>query len=157
MNCLLVIPRHESVFNSLIKPDDPGYNEQRLDKYNDLSDSLIYDIKIIHERNLGRDDRVISSWGKELRYPYLDEKFINYVVNEVEPNLKLYFDWELVKTKKKGEKLVMKPIRKWILRELAEYLELYWVKDELKRAIQFGAKSAKMEIGQSKVKGTDSL
>lgn len=149
--------RHESVFNSLIKPDDPGYNEQRLDKYNDLSDSLIYDIKIIHERNLGRDDRVISSWGKELRYPYLDEKFINYVVNEVEPNLKLYFDWELVKTKKKGEKLVMKPIRKWILRELAEYLELYWVKDELKRAIQFGAKSAKMEIGQSKVKGTDSL
>lgn len=149
--------RHESVFNSLVKPDASNYEEQMFDKYKELSDSLIYDIKIIHERNLGRDDRVISSWGKELRYPYLDEKLINYVINEVEPNLKLYFNWELVKTKKKGEKLVMKPVRKWLLRELAEYLNLHWVKDELKRAIQFGAKSAKMEIGQNKVKGTDSL
>ncbi|CUM56607.1 uncharacterized protein AC631_04395 [Debaryomyces fabryi] len=149
--------RHESVFNSLVKPDDSNYEEQMLAKYKELSNSLIYDIKIIHERNLGRDDRVISSWGKELRYPYLDEKLINYVINEVEPNLKLFFNWELVKTKKKGEKLVMKPIRKWLLRKLAEYMKLHWVKDELKRAIQFGAKSAKMEIGQSKVKGTDSL
>lgn len=149
--------RHESIFNSLVRPDDPNYLEQVHLKYNELSDSLIHDIKIIHERNLGRDDRVISSWGKELRYPYLDEKLINFVIDDIEPNLKLFFDWELVKTKKKGEKLMMKPIRKWLLRELAEYLQLHWVKSELKRAIQFGAKSAKMEIGQSKIKGTDSL
>lgn len=32
-----------------------------------------------------------------------------------------------------------------------------YVSQELKRAIQFGAKSAKLNIGDSKVKGTDSL
>lgn len=32
-----------------------------------------------------------------------------------------------------------------------------YVSIELKRAIQFGAKSAKLEIGQNKTKGTDSL
>lgn len=149
--------RHESIFNSLDNPDESNYADKLHDKYNELSASLIHDIKIIHERNLGRDDRVISSWGKELRYPYLDEKLINFVINDIEPNLKFKFNWELVKSKKKGERLMLKPIRKFLLREMADNLCLYWVKDELKRAIQFGAKSAKMEIGQNKVKGTDNL
>ena len=45
--------------------------------YEELQESLNYDISIIHQRNLSRDDRVISCWGKELRYPYLDENFID--------------------------------------------------------------------------------
>lgn len=57
--------------------------------------------------------------------------------------------------KRGNEKII--PTRKYILRQLAEQLGMSWVSQELKRAIQFGAKSAKLELGQSKAKGTDSL
>lgn len=146
--------RHESLFGGINK-DTPVQEISKI--YDELSESLIHDINVIHSRNLGRDDRVISSWGKELRYPFLDNLFIQYVINEIEPNLKLSFTFELATSKKNKGNYLMRPIRKYILRELAVYLELYWVKDELKRAIQFGAKSAKLEIGQNKVKGTDIL
>ncbi|GMF98956.1 unnamed protein product [[Candida] boidinii] len=49
--------------------------------------------------------------------------------------------------------------RKYALRLLAgnEYIGLDWIVDEPKRAVQFGAKSAKMEVGSSKMKGTDKI
>lgn len=112
-----------------------------------------HDIRVIHERNLGRDDRVMSCWGKELRYPYLDEDFINWVISSVPPQFK--FKYEIGMNKRGNEKII--PTRKYILRQLAEQLGMSWVSQELKRAIQFGAKSAKLELGQSKAKGTDSL
>lgn len=139
--------RHESIFSSLQPTMDAS------EQFKELSDLLIHDIEIIHKRNLGRDDRVISSWGKELRYPYLDEGFIRYVVNEINPNYKIKLEFL---TTKKG-KVIAKPIRKWILREVARYMNLEFVLNEPKRAIQFGSKSAKLEIGQSKAKGTDAL
>lgn len=139
--------RHESIFSSLQPGVDPS------SQFKELSDLLIYDIEIIHKRNLGRDDRVISSWGKELRYPYLDASFIEYVVNEINPNYKIKLEFF---TTKKG-KTIAKPIRKWILREVAKHMGLEFVQHEPKRAIQFGSKSAKLEIGQSKAKGTDAL
>ncbi|KAK6465593.1 glucosamine 6-phosphate synthetase [Scheffersomyces coipomensis] len=132
--------RHESIFQNITEQDDVNQ------LYDKLSSELINDIEIIYKRNLGRDDRVICCWGKELRYPYLDEEFITLVINEIEPNLKL----NIMNDKKL--------IRKYLLRQLAnDKLQLSWVKDELKRAIQFGAKSAKLEIGQNKIKGTDIL
>lgn len=147
--------RHESIFNDI---NIDASDSILLNKYQELSESLIYDIQVIYNRNLGRDDRAISSWGKELRYPYLDNKVINHVINDIEPNLKLKYEWQLKTTKKdKVGKQVKTYVRKWILRELAEFMGLSWVKDEMKRAIQFGAKSAKLEIGQSKTKGTDNL
>lgn len=147
--------RHESIFNDI--EEDTTKEEVQL-KYQELSESLIYDIKAIYIRNLGRDDRVISSWGKELRYPYLDNQLINHVINEIEPNFKLSYEWQLKTTKKdKVGKRVKAFVRKWILRELAQSMGLEFVKDEMKRAIQFGAKSAKLEIGQSRAKGTDQL
>lgn len=139
--------RHEALFSG-IKPED---NNQ--DQYNELADLLKYDIEVLYKRNLGRDDRVISTWGKELRYPYLDINFIKMVMQEIEPNLKIKLEWI---TSKKG-KIITKPIRKWILRKVAEYMGLGFVLNEPKRAIQFGSKSAKLEIGQSKAKGTDAL
>ncbi|KAG5419137.1 hypothetical protein I9W82_002904 [Candida metapsilosis] len=134
--------RHEGLFNTITE-----------ENYNQLQESLTHDIRVIHERNLGRDDRVMSCWGKELRYPYLDETFINWVISSVPPQLK--FKYEIGKNKR-GKDYIL-PTRKYILRQLAEFLGMPWVSQELKRAIQFGAKSAKLELGQSKSKGTDSL
>lgn len=145
--------RHEGIFNRVVEKSTAT---EIAGKYAELSESLIGDIKIIYERNLGRDDRAMASWGKELRYPFLDNVVISHVVNEIEPQLKIKFSWEKVKTKK-GEKTVKVFTRKYILRCLAQQLGLEMAAKEMKRAIQFGAKSAKMEIGQSKAKGTDTL
>lgn len=35
----------------------------------------------IASRNLARDDRVISHHGRQPRMPYLDEKFVEYVLS----------------------------------------------------------------------------
>ncbi|EGW32911.1 uncharacterized protein SPAPADRAFT_150292 [Spathaspora passalidarum NRRL Y-27907] len=142
--------RHEALFTN-IQPDTP---QAAIDEcYNKLTSELIYDISIIHKRNLGRDDRVISYWGKELRYPYLDEDFINWVIQYIPPQYKFKYAF---KANKKGI-LRMDSTRKYLLRALAVKMGLDWVSTELKRAIQFGAKSAKLEIGQSKIKGTDNV
>lgn len=145
--------RHENIFHDLEQlADDQAISA----KYSELSDSLIHDIQIIYERNLGRDDRAMSCWGKELRYPYLDRNVIEFTVNKIEPQLKISFEWADITTKK-GTKTVKVYVRKHILRCLARKLGLDMAAEEIKRAIQFGAKSAKLEVGQSKVRGTDAV
>ena len=150
--------RHEAIFN---KKENANTSNQNGHLYKELQESLNYDISIIHKRNLSRDDRVISCWGKELRYPYLDQDFINWVIQNIPPELKFKYEYTLSNNKKKksnnNNKLTFIPTRKYILRQLANYLQMPYVSLELKRAIQFGAKSAKLEIGQNKTKGTDSL
>lgn len=150
--------RHEAIFN---KKENANTSNQNGHLYKELQESLNYDISIIHKRNLSRDDRVISCWGKELRYPYLDQDFINWVIQNIPPELKFKYEYTLFNNKKKksnnNNKLTFIPTRKYILRQLANYLQMPYVSLELKRAIQFGAKSAKLEIGQNKTKGTDSL
>jgi asparagine synthetase B (glutamine-hydrolysing) len=37
-----------------------------------LEDEMTLDLERIWHRNMGRDDRVISSNGKEARFPFLD-------------------------------------------------------------------------------------
>lgn len=145
--------RHENIFNDLKESSDDA---EIFTRYNELSESLVHDIEVIYERNLGRDDRAMTCWGKELRYPYLDSLVIRFVFEEVEPELKVCYNWITSKTKK-GEKRLKLFTRKLILRHLAVFLGLPLVAEEIKRAIQFGAKSAKLEIGQSKAKGTDLL
>lgn len=44
-----------------------------------LARELDGDLSRIWFRNLGRDDRIISSTGKEIRHPFLDEDFIQFV------------------------------------------------------------------------------
>ncbi|KAL8867308.1 MAG: hypothetical protein Q9174_005748, partial [Haloplaca sp. 1 TL-2023] len=48
--------------------------------YQGLSDELDLDFHRLGKRNLGRDDRVISHWGREVRYPYLDEDFLHWAL-----------------------------------------------------------------------------
>ena len=145
--------RHENIFNDLTESSSEALINE---KYGELSASLVHDINVIYERNLGRDDRVMSSWGKELRYPYLDNGVVSFIINSIEPELKVGFEW-VTQVTKKGEKRCKKFTRKVLLRRLAEKLGFPLAASEIKRAIQFGAKSAKLEVGQSKAKGTDAL
>lgn len=103
---------------------------------------LQLDFSRLHSRNLGRDDRACSTWGKELRYPFLDEDVVSWTMNNCPLDLKM-------------NKINDEIEGKSIIRNIARDLGLIQVAKEKKRAIQFGAKSAKMELGSGKVKGTD--
>ena len=45
-----------------------------------LLDELQLDVDRLGKRNLGRDDRIISHWGREARFPYLDEALVKWAV-----------------------------------------------------------------------------
>ena len=130
--------------------------------YHGLIDELELDFTRIGSRNLGRDDRVMSCWGREVRYPYLDETFVAFVLNlpvwekcgfragRMQPN-----NHDRSNNATQVEKL---DPAKMILRMLAWKLNMPVVARETKRAIQFGAKTAKMEIitlKRGRRKGTD--
>jgi asparagine synthetase B (glutamine-hydrolysing) len=48
--------------------------------FTDLIDELDLDISRLGKRNLGRDDRIISNWGREARFPYLDEELVAWAL-----------------------------------------------------------------------------
>lgn len=120
--------------------------------YQGLADELEFDFNRLGKRNLGRDDRVISIWGKEVRYPYLDEDLVSWA-------LRLPV-WEKCGFRQvddicEDDSVPLLEPGKKLLRLLAWKLGLNNVAAEKKRAIQFGARTAKMEIG--KTKGTQTL
>jgi asparagine synthetase B (glutamine-hydrolysing) len=43
-----------------------------------LIEELDLDVSRLGKRNLGRDDRAISNWGREARFPYLDEDLVRW-------------------------------------------------------------------------------
>ena len=94
-------------------------------------------IDAISERNLGRDNRIVSDHGIAGRFPFLDERVVNYLSQlplEMKMNLKL--------DRGTGDKL--------ILRALAYSLDLKKTATEPKRAIQFGSRIAKLENRKEK-------
>lgn len=46
-----------------------------------LLDELSLDVGRLGKRNLGRDDRVISHWAREARFPFLDEAVVQWALN----------------------------------------------------------------------------
>jgi asparagine synthetase B (glutamine-hydrolysing) len=48
--------------------------------YQRLTAEIKLDASRIGKRNLGRDDRVMSHWGREVRYPYLDEELFRWAI-----------------------------------------------------------------------------
>jgi asparagine synthetase B (glutamine-hydrolysing) len=48
--------------------------------YQGLIDELKLDVGRLGKRNLGRDDRVMSHWSREVRFPYLDETFVRWAI-----------------------------------------------------------------------------
>ncbi|KAH9898590.1 asparagine synthase-domain-containing protein [Cubamyces lactineus] len=103
-------------------------------------DELQLEIDRIPTRNLGRDDRVISSWGKETRHPFLSLSVVNFLARlpvhlKMDPRLESGL----------GEKL--------LLRLAARKLGLVEASARKKRAMQFGSHSARMAPGEGDRKG----
>lgn len=115
------------------------------------------DVSRLGQRNLGRDDRVLSHWGRETRFPFLDEDFVAWTLGVPV--------WEkcgfgLAKPVASNDQNQMATTtgldaEKMSLRLVALQLGLEKTAYEKKRAIQFGARTAKMEKGRSR--GTDAL
>lgn len=118
--------------------------------YQNLLDELQLDLNRLGKRNLGRDDRVISHWGREARYPYLDEDFVSWALE-----LPIYEKCNFRQDERKEEHTkqpnvpLLEP-NKHILRLLAWKLGMKSAAREKKRAIQFGARAAKMTAGRTK-------
>jgi asparagine synthetase B (glutamine-hydrolysing) len=120
--------------------------------YPGLIEELELDFGRLGKRNLGRDDRVISDSGREVRFPYLDEEFIALAL-ELPVTAKCDFANAQLETPDDPARF-LEPGKR-ILRLLAWELGMKGVAAEKKRAIQFGARTAKMETG--KTKGTQVL
>lgn len=131
--------------------------------YPGLVDELLVDVSGLSTRNLGRDDRVMAHWGKEVRFPYLDECLVKWAMETPA--------WEKCDFEN-GDDANGIEAAKRVLRLLALELGMRGVAQEKKRAvcisdhaspinsltrpqIQFGARTAKMESGR--VKGTTLL
>jgi asparagine synthetase B (glutamine-hydrolysing) len=114
--------------------------------YPGLIEELELDFDRLGKRNLGRDDRVISNSKREVRFPFLDEDFIALALT-LPVTAKCDFG---VAEGQHG----LEPGKR-ALRLLAWELGMQHVATEKKRAIQFGARTAKMETG--KTKGTHVL
>ena len=96
-------------------------------------------IDAISERNLGRDNRVVSDHGIAGRFPFLDERVVDFLSQlPIERKMNLSLD------RGTGDKL--------ILRALAHTMGLQKTSLEPKRAIQFGSRIAKLENKKEKAK-----
>jgi len=113
--------------------------------FSGLLDELELDVNRLGKRNLGRDDRVISHWGREARFPYLDESLVKWAI-ECPIWEKCGFRSTSLEANESPE---IEPGKK-VLRLLAYGLGMHSVAKEKKRAIQFGTRTAKMEIGRTK-------
>jgi len=126
----------------------------------DLVHELELDFNRIGSRNLGRDDRVMSHWSKEVRYPYLDEDVVRFALDlPVWEKCGFRLGRKLPKQHEDDAPQIetiedLEPA-KMLLRIALWRLGLKKVAAERKRAIQFGARTAKMGIGRGKTKGTD--
>lgn len=93
---------------------------------------LQLEIDRIPTRNLGRDDRVISSHGKETRHPFLSLTVVSFLARlpvhfKMDPTLELGI----------GDKM--------LLRLAMNKVGLIEASSRKKRAMQFGSHSARME------------
>ncbi|KAF1990746.1 cytoplasm protein [Aulographum hederae CBS 113979] len=112
-----------------------------------LIEELELDINRLGKRNLGRDDRVISHWGKETRFPFLDEDLLAWAM--AAPVWEKCGFGQDAGHPGDGSSEGLEPEKK-VLRLLAFKLGMTGVAREKKRAIQFGARTAKMEGGRTK-------
>jgi asparagine synthetase B (glutamine-hydrolysing) len=94
--------------------------------YPGLLEELKLDVGRLGRRNLGRDDRVMAHWGREVRFPYLDEGLVKWAV-ECPVWQKCYFSTDETHDGIEPGKRV--------LRLLAEDLGMTSVAREKKRAV----------------------
>ncbi|KAI1174879.1 asparagine synthase-domain-containing protein [Nemania sp. FL0916] len=113
--------------------------------YSSLIDELKLDVSRIGQRNLGRDDRIMAHWGREVRFPYLDEDFVRHAISSPV--------WEKCDFENATHPAVIDPAKR-ILRLLADQLDLPITARQRKRAIQFGSRTAKIESATGRLRGT---
>ena len=98
--------------------------------FSGLLDELELDVNRLGKRNLGRDDRAISHWGREARFPYLDESLVKWAVESP--------IWEKCGFRstcpEANESPEIEPGKK-VLRLLAYSLGMHSVAKEKKRAV----------------------
>lgn len=151
--------RHKKAFGGMQKP--------AVQNWSALIEELQVDLDRIGSRNLGRDgqltdvfcmrhresadiaglaspDRVISSLGKEVRYPFLAAHVVAFLAT-----LPIHLKMDYRFGDGVGDKM--------LLRALARECGLVGAAGLAKRAIQFGARSAKMEMDSGKLKGHTTL
>ncbi|KAI1415630.1 asparagine synthase-domain-containing protein [Hypoxylon sp. FL1857] len=116
--------------------------------YPRLVDELKLDISRIGQRNLGRDDRIMAHWGKEVRFPYLDEELVRFAISSSV--------WEKCDFQNQFHPAVIDPAKR-VLRLLADKLGLPVIAREKKRAIQFGSRTAKIESPTGRRRGTATI
>ncbi|KDE09415.1 hypothetical protein MVLG_00320 [Microbotryum lychnidis-dioicae p1A1 Lamole] len=109
-----------------------------------LIQEMQMDLDRLPIRNLGRDDRIISHHGKEARYPFLAAHVIDLCTK-----LPIWIKCDPRLGEGKGDKR--------LLRLVAGKLGLGEVAGLKKRAIHFGARTAKMELGSGRDKGEDAV
>jgi len=121
-----------------------GYSRHRtafkIRGWQGVIDELQLELDRIPTRNLGRDDRVISSHGKETRHPFLSLSVVSFLAGlpvhlKMDPRLEIGI----------GDKM--------LLRLAARKVELIEASTRKKRAMQFGSHSARMEGGKAERKG----
>lgn len=96
--------------------------------YQGLVEQLKLDVSRIGTRNLGRDDRVMTHWGKEVRHPYLDEGFVRLAITTPV--------WEKCDFGNPFHPAVIEPAKR-ALRLVADSLGLRTSGREKKRAVSF--------------------
>ena len=96
------------------------------------------DVSRLPTRNLSRDDRIISSHARDARFPYLDLAFISYL-----SSLPVWLKCNLAEDG--GDKL--------LLRLSAAACGVPRTSRRVKRAMQFGTRSAKVGINSKGRKG----
>ncbi|XP_059487868.1 asparagine synthetase domain-containing protein 1 [Neocloeon triangulifer] len=116
-----------------------GYSKYRKDfgKKEDwlkIATLLAHDLAVIPYRNLGRDDRVVSDSGRQARYPFLSENFVQFIATVPAYLRTAPFGFLPLGV---GEKL--------LLRLAAYSIGLQVSSTAPKRALQFGSKIAGLE------------
>ncbi|KAI9343857.1 asparagine synthase-domain-containing protein [Zopfochytrium polystomum] len=124
--------RHRAKFQSIRGDGEGADAAATAAAWERLLDELQLDVSRIGARNLGRDDRVVSDLGREVRFPYLAEPVVTFL-----SGLPVHLKTDPRHPRGVGDKL--------LLRLLADRLGLARAAVEAKRAVQFGARTAKME------------
>ena len=96
---------------------------------------LKLDVSRLGKRNLGRDDRAMSHWGREVRFPYLDERFVKWAIECPV--------WEKCDFENPSGEDVL-DAEKRVLRLVAQSLGLKTVSREKKRAVSVFSFEAKV-------------
>lgn len=104
-------------------------NNFKVSGYELLRDELQLDLGRISARNMGRDDRVISDNAKEARFPFLDEEFVYFTSKMVPIDCKI---------NSYGNKFILRRVL-----QLLGFSEV--ICSTIKRAIQFGARTARLQ------------